>query len=83
MVEESFSLSLAGWIEGMVEKSFALGLAPECLLNGDGALASLNDFGWVVFGSKHCGQVVGWQDFYRIASCVRHLFHSVNKSFSF
>ena len=61
--------------------SFTLGLAPECPLNGDGALASLNDFGWVVFGSKHCGQVVGWQDFYKIASCVHHLFHSVNKSF--
>ena len=42
----------------MVEISFASGLAPECLFNGDGALASLNDFGWVVFGSNHCGQVV-------------------------
>ena len=42
----------------MVEISFASCLAPECLFNGDGALASLNDFGWVVFGSNHCGQVV-------------------------
>ena len=67
MFEESFALGLAGWIEGMDEKSFALGLAPECLLNGDGALVSLNDFGWFVFGSKDCGQVVGWQDFYRIS----------------